>query len=127
MGGGGADAGQAANREDDGPGLFGSLYDGLAGVWGDAAPGQLAGGGVAGPILDHNEPVIESGQVEGAWLDRFANGAKDAVLRQYPGYGTLWDYDGAVKVKPAGWMVLAGLAMGAYLMFSGGNGRRRRR
>lgn len=108
-GGGGADSGQAANRP---RGFFAGVADGLGALWGAADPGALAGGGVANG--QDTNAAAES------WTERLKGGATDAVLGQYPGYGSLWTYDGGVNVTRMGQITLGGLAVAFGLLMFGG-------
>lgn len=114
-GGGGADMGQAANRAGQGGGWslpsLGDMANSLGDLWGDADAGALAGGGVA-EITDPEGPAD--------WATKFRKGATDAVLSQYPGYGTIWTYDGAPRLTVAGWLVAGGLGLLISGMIWGG-------
>lgn len=104
-GGGGGDSGQAANS--GGGGIMGYL----GGLWGAADPGALAGGGVAVPAP--NAPAK-------AWAERLSAGATTAVASQYPGYGTLWTYDGGLAITRTGQLALGGVAVVVGLLMFGG-------
>lgn len=100
-GGGGADSGQAANPV--------AAAAGGWSIW-DIVPDL---GGIDGKPDLPNVPAA-------AWTERLETGAKNAVLGQYPGYGSLWTYDGGVQVTRAGQVALGGLAVVFGLLMFGG-------
>lgn len=107
-GGGGADSGQAAEKADEswlswGAGLITGGFEGMERDGNSAAASVVDGMAAIGGRAAENARKIVT----------------DGALGEYPGYGSLWAYDGGVQVKPKGWAVLGAAAVALFLVLKG--------
>ena len=100
-GGGAADSGQAAASADGGGWGVGSLLSGLGTMVG-IGPSIAALEGAPAPL--GRDP-----------LGALKQSATNAVLGQYPGYGSLWTYDSSgLHVTQTGWVAIGAAGFGLW-------------
>lgn len=94
---------------------LGGMLTGFADAIGGGASNGFglgdAGSGMAGGAAEITRDLRPS-------MPKMYQGAADAMLGQYPGYGSFWAYSVAdgVQVLPLGWLSIAGAAVALWMV-----------
>lgn len=104
----------------NGGGAGGGLIGAISGFAGVVGAGASRGFGLGDAASGMAGTAEEPPAVRETFADRLRAGAQDAVLGQYPGYRTLWNYDASgLHVTQKGWIVVAGAGFALWLMLGG--------